>query len=144
MSAPRNKKKIVTAGLVAGLLAGAMLNGLLIEIGGYIVPPPEGADNSTLEGLKASLHLFRPRHFIMPFLAHALGTLAGCLVTIAASAYGKRRLAFIVSSFYFLGGAYMVFALPAPLWFNLLDLLLAYYPMAWLALKWTGMDSTEE
>ena len=40
-----------------------------------LIPPPEGADVTTLEGLKTSMHLFQPKHFLMPFLAHALGTL---------------------------------------------------------------------
>jgi hypothetical protein len=29
----------------------------------------------------------------------------------------------------------MVFQLPAPLWFDLVDLIFAYFPMAWLGYK---------
>jgi hypothetical protein len=37
--------------------------------------------------MRTAMHLFEPRHFIMPFPAHAVGTLAGALVAylIAAS-----------------------------------------------------------
>ena len=42
-----------------------------------IISPPKGVDVTTMEGLKAYLHLFEPKHFIFPFLAHALGTFAG-------------------------------------------------------------------
>ena len=60
--------------LLVGLFIGGMLNMSLIIISGDIIPPPEGADVTTMEGLKAAMHLFEPKHFIMPFLAHALGT----------------------------------------------------------------------
>jgi hypothetical protein len=38
------------------------------------------------------MHLFEPRHFVMPFLAHALGTLAGALAAflIAATYTGRQ------------------------------------------------------
>ena len=49
----------------------------LIMLSGKVIPPPAGSDVATMEGLKASLHLFEPKHFVFPFLAHALGTLVG-------------------------------------------------------------------
>jgi hypothetical protein len=42
----------------------------------------------------------------------------------------------VVGAFFFLGGLYMVSILPAaPLWFDVLDLALAYFPMAWAGAK---------
>ncbi|TGL88194.1 hypothetical protein EHQ68_10195 [Leptospira congkakensis] len=49
----------------------------MIKVSGKIILPPKGADVTTMEGLKASIHLFEPEHFLFPFLAHALGTLVG-------------------------------------------------------------------
>ena len=54
--------------VVAGLVIGSIVNMGLITISGSIIPPPEGVDNTTMEGLKESMHLFQPKHFIFPFL----------------------------------------------------------------------------
>ena len=62
---------------LAGIVLGNLVNGGLIHISSSIIPPPNGADTTTVEGLKATMHLFEPKHFLMPFLAHALGTLTG-------------------------------------------------------------------
>lgn len=51
----------------------------LILISPSLIPPPSGVNVSDAESLSRSIHLFEPRHFVMPFLAHALGTLAGAL-----------------------------------------------------------------
>ena len=69
----------ILAVIVAAFVGGAV-NMALITISSSIIPPPEGVDVTTTEGLKASMHLFQPKHFIMPFLAHALGTFVGALL----------------------------------------------------------------
>ena len=66
--------------VLAGIVIGSAVNMGIIMISSSIIPPPNGADITTAEGLKASMHLFQPKHFIMPFLAHALGTFAGALL----------------------------------------------------------------
>lgn len=119
--------------LLAGIILGNLLNGGLIAISGHIIPPPEGVDVTTEAGLKAGIHLFEPRHFIFPFLAHALGTFTGALTTVLIAANRKMSLAMIVGALFFIGGAMMVYMLPAPMWFNITDLVLAYFPMAFLA-----------
>lgn len=121
--------------LLAGLLLGNLVNGGLIAISGNIIPPPEGVDVTNVAGLKAGIHLFEPRHFIFPFLAHALGTFAGALTTVLIAANRKMSLAMVVGALFFVGGAMMVYMLPAPMWFNITDLVLAYFPMAFLAAR---------
>lgn len=66
--------------LIVGLVIGSIVNMGLITVSGHTIPPPAGADVTTSEGLKAAMHLFEPKHFVFPFLAHALGTLAGAAV----------------------------------------------------------------
>ena len=61
--------------VIAGLVIGSAVNMGIIMISGSIIPPPEGADITTMKGLIESMHLMGPQHFIFPFLAHALGTL---------------------------------------------------------------------
>ena len=118
--------------VLAGLLVGSAVNMGLILIGGRLVSPPAGADVTTVEGLKASIHLFEWRHFVFPFLAHALGTLAGAFVAAFLAPARSAVAAGIVGGLFLLGGIANAMMLPAPAWFIGADLLLAYIPMAWL------------
>jgi hypothetical protein len=121
--------------LLAGLLIGGALNMYLVEWGMKIIPPPTGMDPSTPEGLTKALPLMEPKHFIFPFLAHALGTMVAAYFTIIFSASKKQYLAWVVGFFFMLGGLAMVMMIPFPIWSILVDLLLCYLPMAWLVWK---------
>ena len=121
--------------VLAGAILGSMVNMGIIMLSSSIIPPPEGADLTTEAGLKASMHLMQPKHFIMPFLAHALGTLAGAFVTAIIALSHKMNLALAIGVLFLAGGISMVFMLPSPIWFTLLDLFGAYLPMAYLGGK---------
>lgn len=121
--------------VVAGLVVGSVVNMGIIQISGSIIPPPEGADNTTMEGLKASMHLFQPKHFLFPFLAHALGTLAGAIIATLIAASHQLKFALAIGGFFLIGGVSTVVMLPSPLWYTLVDLLGAYLPVAWLGFK---------
>ncbi len=103
--------------VITGLLVGGIVNMGIISISGSLIPPPEGADVTTSDGLKASMHLFQPKHFIMPFLAHALGTFVGALIAALLGATRKMQLAIVVGVFFLIGGIAAVYMLPSPLWF---------------------------
>jgi hypothetical protein len=121
--------------VVVGLLAGSAVNMGIIMISGSIIPPPEGVDITTMEGLKAGMHLFQPKHFIMPFLAHALGTFVGAFLGVLIAANRKMLVALVVGIFFLAGGIANVLMLPSPLWFTIVDLAGAYLPMAYFAAK---------
>jgi len=121
--------------VLAGLIAGSFVNMGIIMISGSIIPPPEGVDNTTVEGLKAGLHLFQPKHFMFPFLAHALGTFVGALLATMIAATRKMLFAFVIGVFFLAGGVANILMLPSPLWFTLADLIGAYLPMAFIAGK---------
>ncbi|MBK7762670.1 MAG: hypothetical protein IPI46_04770 [Bacteroidetes bacterium] len=121
--------------VIAGLVLGSIVNMGIIILSGSIIAPPEGADVNTTEGLKASMHLFQPKHFIMPFLAHALGTLAGAWLAAKLATQNKLVLALGIGLFFLAGGIANVFILPSPMWFNVIDLVFAYLPMAYLGGK---------
>ena len=121
--------------VTTGLIAGSAVNMGIIMVSGSIIPPPEGADVITIEGLKASMHLFQPKHFIMPFLAHALGTYAGALLAAIIAANHKIKFALGIAVFFLIGGIANTFMLPSPTWFTVLDLAGAYIPMGYLAGK---------
>lgn len=121
--------------VVAGLIIGSVINMGIIMVSGQIIPPPSGADVTTVEGLKASMHLFTPVNFLFPFLAHALGTLAGSAVAARFAATRRLIAALIVGLFFLAGGTANVFMLPSPLWFTITNLGLAYLPMAYIGYK---------
>ncbi|MBK6504641.1 MAG: hypothetical protein IPG02_03020 [Ignavibacteria bacterium] len=117
---------------VAGALLGSVVNMLIIMLSSFVIPPPPGADVTTAEGLKASMHLFQPRHFIMPFLAHALGTFVGAFIAASIAATHKMKLALGIGVLFLIGGITNVLMLPSPLLFSVIDLALAYIPMAYI------------
>ncbi|WP_020402415.1 hypothetical protein [Gracilimonas tropica] len=118
--------------LITGIVVGGFVNMGLIMISGSIIPPPAGTDTTTMEGLQEAMHLFQPKHFLMPFLAHALGTLVGAMVAAFIAAKDPMKWAFPVGLFFLLGGVSNVVMLPSPLWFSIVDLVGAYLPMAYL------------
>jgi hypothetical protein len=130
-------KKIIVniVAVLMGLFAGAMVNGGIINISSKIIPPPIGSNLQTMEGLIKAMPIMEPKHFIMPFLAHALGTFVGAILCSLVARSQKLILALSIGLIFFIGGFTMVFQLPAPLWFDLVDLIFAYFPMAWLGYK---------
>ena len=119
--------------VTTGIIIGGALNMGIIMISGSIIPPPDGADLTTMEGLKTSMHLLQPKHYIMPFLAHALGTFVGALLASTIAAKHKMRFALGIGVWFMIGGLLNIFMLPSPTWFTVLDLAGAYIPMGYLA-----------
>lgn len=121
--------------LLLGLVLGSAVNMALVTLGPTLIPPPAGADLKTAEGLAMAMPLLAPQHFLFPFLAHALGTLAGALVAWLLAASWPDRFAWAVGAVFLCGGVAACLMIPAPAWFMAADLLLAYLPMAWLAIR---------
>ena len=118
--------------VIAVIVVGSIVNMGIIMISGSIIPPPEGADITTMEGLKASIHFFEPKHFIFPFLAHALGTLVGAVIATKIAATRKMTMALLVGLFFLIGGTANIAMLGGPMWFTALDIIVAYMPMGYL------------
>lgn len=121
-------------GIIAGAAGGSIVNLGLIIVGSEIIPAPPGVDVTDADSISAAAELFGPQHFIFPFIAHAGGTLAGCLIACLVAVRQPRLAALPVGCLFLLGGIANAFMIPAPVWFLVLDLGLAYIPMALLAL----------
>ena len=119
--------------VIAGLVIGGLVNSGIIMISSSIIPPPPGVDVNNIESIKAGMHLFEPKNFIMPFLAHALGTFVGAYLVALIAASHKMKFVLGIGILNLIGGISAVIMLPSPLWFTLLDLIVAYIPMVWLA-----------
>lgn len=117
--------------ILCGIVIGSVVNMGIIMVSGSIIPPPNGADITTMEGLKETMHLFEPKHFLFPFLAHALGTMVGALVAALVAVTHKLKFALGIGFFFLLGGIANIFMLPSPIWFTFVDLAFAYFPMAY-------------
>ncbi len=127
--------------LIAGIFIGSIVNMGIVTISGSIIPPPAGVDPTDMESLKANMHLFEAKHFIMPFLAHALGTLVGAFVAAKLAVRSQMIYALGIGAFFLLGGITAATMLPAPTWYLVLDLVGAYIPMGWLGGMMAGTPS---
>ncbi len=119
--------------VVVGIICGVIANMGIIMISGTLIPPPAGADMTTVEGMTAAMPLLKPIHFLMPFLAHAFGAFFGALVAALIAASHKMKFALGLGAFTMIGGIAAASLIPAPTWFIALDLILAYIPTAYLA-----------
>jgi|JI7StandDraft_1071085.scaffolds.fasta_scaffold14865_4 hypothetical protein len=119
-------------GLILGIIIGMFVNYSMIAIGNMIIVPPLTEDITTPEGLKASMPFFEWQHFVFPFLAHALGTFVGASAAAFVAADSKMKFALTIGFFFLMGSVANMVLLPAPVWFSILDFVLAYIPMAYL------------
>jgi hypothetical protein len=124
--------------VIAGLVVGSIVNMGLISVGHAIVGLPPGAEVDTMEGVRAAMQQFAPQNFIVPFVAHAGGTLVGAFVAALIAATYKFKIAMAIGIVFLLGGIAAGIYLQAPLWYNAVDFLFAYIPMAWLGAKLGG------
>lgn len=121
--------------VIAGLFIGSVVNMSIILGGTSFIGFPEGINPSDIESIKNGIHLFEPKHFLAPFLAHTIGTLIGAFIAAKYGTSKKMILAMIVGGLFLLGGISNSYSIPAPMWFNALDLVFAYIPMAYLGCK---------
>jgi len=120
--------------VIAGWIGGSVINMGLIQAG-HMAMPIEGVDPSDMDALAAVMPTLSFEFFIFPFLAHALGTLAGAAIAGLIAANSKMIFALSIGGLFLLGGIWVSFLLPAPTWFTATDIILAYIPMAWLGGK---------
>ncbi len=115
---------------VVGSIVGMVVNSAIVQLG--MGTYPENVDINNMESLGDFLKDAEMIYFVYPFIAHAVGTLIGAFLAALISKNRKYGTALIVGGFFFIGGAIMVLILPAPAWFESLDLIVAYFPMALL------------
>jgi len=126
--------RIVIA-LIVGVIGGAAVNMGLVILGSAIIPAPAGVDMTDAESIAAGMHLFQSQHFVFPFLAHAAGTLVGAFIAHIIAQSFRNQVAFAVGALSFAGGIAAAIMIPAPVWFVAFDLILAYFPMAFIATR---------
>ncbi len=126
--------------VVLGFVIGSIVNMSIIAAGHAILPPPEGFDGSSMEGVASTIHLLRPLDFIVPFLAHAIGPFAGVLAAMFVAASSRKTIAIILCVLFLAGGIAANIMIPAPMWYRIVDVVFAYVPMAFLGWKLSGKN----
>ena len=121
--------------LLGAIIVGGLVNMGLVMVGSSFVPPPELVDPTDVESIRANIHLYKPKNFIFPFLAHALGTLVGAYIAGRFTSGSRMTWALIVGAFFLIGGIMMAYQGTGPTWFIALDIIAAYIPMAWIGGK---------
>ncbi|PWL28180.1 MAG: hypothetical protein DCO96_09390 [Fluviicola sp. XM-24bin1] len=116
--------------VVLGLIVGNVVNMGLVQVG-YSVFTPD-VDVNDMKALAKFMEEADMKYFIFPFIAHALGTLAGAFTAALFSKNQKMGVALIIGGLFFIGGIMVSFLIPAPMWFIAMDLVVAYIPMALL------------
>ena len=117
--------------VLGGCLFGSAVNMGLIIAGNQLIPFDDGMN-------PMNANMWEIKYFLFPFLAHAMGTLSGAFIAAKFSASYHMVLAICIGIFFLLGGISMVFIMPAPVWFIVADLSMAYIPMGWFGWKLSG------
>ncbi len=113
--------------VIAVITVCLLLNGLLLSVMMAILGSPPGFDPND----PTTYGLLHAKHFLSPFIAHALPSLIGGWLAALIAATRKMTFALMVGGLHLLGGIAAAFMIPAPAWFVALDLIVAYLPMAW-------------
>jgi len=120
--------------VILGFGGGSIINLGIVNIG-HKVLPIEGVDVNDMDALIEVMPTLGNEYFIFPFLAHAIGTLVGATIAGLIAANHKMKFAMAIGLLFLLGGIVANYMLPGPTWFTVVDIILAYIPMAWLGGK---------
>ena len=120
--------------ILGGVVIGMVVNMGLIITGNQLIPLAD--DVNPIDAT-----MWEIKYFLFPFLAHAIGTLSGAFIAAKFAASYHMILAICIGIFFLLGGISMVFIMPAPIWFIVADLSLAYIPMSWFGWKLSGQKN---
>lgn len=119
--------------VITGAIVGMAANMGMLVLLNKLIPAPDGVDFNNMETIVAAMEAgkYELKHFITPFVAHSAQALAGAFVAVKLGANNYLTLAIIIGIFSLIGGIAAVVMIPAPLWYNIVDLVFAYIPMAY-------------
>ena len=118
-------------GVLAGLIVGSVVNMGIIQLNNVLFPMADGLDMMNPDDMVQHVKALPASGFILVYVAHIGGALVGALVAAAISRTGKLWSAIVVGILFLCGGIYGVVQYPAPLWFEILDII-SYIPAAFL------------
>jgi hypothetical protein len=106
----------IVLGVVAGILLGGIVVGLVETVGHTLWPLPPGVDVSNPEQLKTLMSKMNPMAMTSVLVGWGAGTLARACAALAI-AQGRRIAGWIVVAVLFAGAVWSMVTIPHPLWF---------------------------
>jgi len=120
--------------VVTGWLGGSIINMGLIQLGHKLFPIV-GIDPNDMSALVEVMPTLEIEYFIFPFLAHAIGTMAGAAIAALIAVNHKMKFSLGIGCLFLIGGIIVNYMLTGPTWFTVIDIVFAYIPMAWIGGK---------
>ena len=126
--------------VIAGLVAGMAANMGFLMLLNNLIPVPEGVDFRDMDTIVEAMETgkYELNHFITPFVAHSAQALLGAFIAVKLGASKHLILALIVGGLSLVGGIMAAKMIPAPLWYNIIDLVFAYIPMSLIGYSLAG------
>lgn len=119
-----------TLAVIVGFVVGNIVNHQLFHFGFRVFPID--VDINDMEAMAEVFPTLSLKHYIFPFLAHALGTFVGALLVARIASSHKMKLAMGVGIAFLIVGIIAAIIIPTPVWYKIVDVSLGYIPMAWL------------
>ena len=116
--------------VIAGGVVGVVVVFVVESIGPVVYPPPPGMDFKNPEAVKAMMKNLPAGALLIVLLAWALGALAGGWVAARIAKRSHVVHALVVGALLLAGGVVNLVAIPHPLWFTVVSVLL-FLPAAW-------------
>jgi hypothetical protein len=120
--------------ILTGVVAGAIVIGLLEMVSHSMHPLPEGLDTTNPEAFRDYIMGLPFTAFLFLLIAHGVGAMAGGFIASKMASVQKRGAALFVGFILVLAGVLNLLTIPHPLWFSIADVLI-YTPMALLGDK---------
>lgn len=115
--------------ILTGLVAGAIVIGLLEMVNHTMHPLPDGLDAANRDVFKDYIMTLPLTAFLFLLVAHGVGAMVGGFVASKMAQVQKRGAAMFVGFILVLAGVLNLLSVPHPLWFSIADVLI-YTPMA--------------
>jgi len=125
--------------VVLGVVAGSVVNMMLVSVSQMAYPLPDAIDPNDLEALKAYVEAngMAAGALLIVLLAHSGGSLVSGVVCGVIAQRAWYLGATILGVIWMCGGMFMLTVLPSPTWFAVADTVL-YVPAALLGVRIGG------
>jgi len=117
--------------VVAGVLTGMIVIGIVEAIGHMVYPLPEGLDPYNTDALKAYMADMPVGALLLVLLAWGSGSFIGGWATAMLASRSIRLFSIIVGVVLLAAGIYNMIMIPHPVWFMILGILI-FIPAAYI------------
>lgn len=117
--------------VVAGILTGTLVIYMIESATRMLYPLPPDLDLQDRAAMEILIKAMPVGALLMVLLAYAAGSFSGGMIAALIARNGKVKCSLITGLFFLVGGVFNFLAIPHPLWFAIISLVV-YLPMAGL------------